>query len=368
MELQHKDFPTHGFKVLDAELGVAEKIVAVFSNVDAAKERIIPGAFTKSIGSRTPKGCWMHKWDVVTSKALEVKELFANDPMLPDGIKSLGGLYVKCQYNLDTQAGREAFSNVKGGYVDQNSIGYLVTDDTKDFKTGIRDLKEIELYEFSDVLVGCNPATSNISAKQLEVEFKAEYLGDYIETSVSIGAISRLFDGLMWNCAYDTLYDENLSNDEKVGVIAAAFAELAQMAPKIVGAILSAAESEDATEMMGKSIKQLFSDPADPIYPANRIKQSFTKEIDTALDAVEKTIRRGVEVKELRAKDGKGISPTSLEKLATMQTKLSALLTEVTPAPTEPDFKQQMVVQAAMNASLKARAQKIFTNSTGATQ
>jgi hypothetical protein len=77
-------------------------------------------------------------------------------------------LWVKGQFNLDTQPGREAYSNLKFGAIDEFSIGYRVLEDAHDKKTGVRDLVRGEWYEWSPVLVGANDATELLSIKSAD--------------------------------------------------------------------------------------------------------------------------------------------------------------------------------------------------------
>jgi HK97 family phage prohead protease len=167
IELEHKEFGVGhvSVKTVDAEAGIIEAVVSVFNNVDSVSERVLPGFFAKSLANKLPKGVWMHDWTKPVGKTLEAKELLPGDPLLPPELKELGGLYIKGQFNLDTTDGREAFSNVKGGYVDEFSIGYRVTKDAYDQSTKVRDLIEGELFEWSPVLVGANRATTLLSAK-----------------------------------------------------------------------------------------------------------------------------------------------------------------------------------------------------------
>ncbi len=144
--------------------GIVEAIVAVFNNVDEYGDRILYGAFKNSLAGKLPKGVAAHDPKKIVAKTLAAKELAPNDPLLPDSIKHLGGLYVKAQYNLDTQIGREEFSNVKNGYVDEFSIGYIETK-SKYTPDGVNELIELELVEWSTVLRGANRETALISAK-----------------------------------------------------------------------------------------------------------------------------------------------------------------------------------------------------------
>lgn len=165
MELQHKAFPVSAFKVLDTEQGLIEAVVSVFNNVDVVNERVLPGAFAKSLSRKLPKGVWMHDWNQPVAKTLAAEEVLAGDPRLPPALSQLGGLYIKGQFNMGTQRGREGFSDIAFGIVDEFSIGYMVVKATVSADSPVTDLVELDLYEWSPVLVGANPATALISAK-----------------------------------------------------------------------------------------------------------------------------------------------------------------------------------------------------------
>lgn len=160
--IEHKSFPIAGLKT--DETGTIEAIVSVFNNVDLGKEKVMPGFFAKSIAKKLPKGVWAHDWTMPIAKTLEARELLAGDPLLPESLKQLGGAYIKGQFNLDTQRGREAYSDIKFGIVDEFSIGYKVVTDKKD-DDGVRELIEGDWKEWSPVLVGMNPETALISIK-----------------------------------------------------------------------------------------------------------------------------------------------------------------------------------------------------------
>jgi len=150
MELEHKSYKASVQSTGDT--GIVEALVSCFNNIDRAKEIVRPGAFKASLSKRMPKGVWAHDWSKPIAKTLEAYE-------------TAEGLVVKAQFNLDTQVGREAWSNIKGGYTDEFSIGYQVIKDSYDKKAGTRNLEELELFEFSPVLIGANEATRLLSIK-----------------------------------------------------------------------------------------------------------------------------------------------------------------------------------------------------------
>lgn len=159
-----------GLKVLDETKGIAEMYVAGIGNIDDGGDIIDPGWANVSLRTRNPKGVWSHDWDIWVAKTIETYEVKAGDDRLADtklAAVGAGAQYVKSQFNLDTQAGREAFSNVTFFENEcEFSIGYVPIKAEVDDK-GVRHLKVVDWYEWSPVLFGMNPATSLIGAKSL---------------------------------------------------------------------------------------------------------------------------------------------------------------------------------------------------------
>lgn len=156
----------HGCKahIKSAGEGIIEAVVSVFDNVDSYNERVIQGAFTKSLETKMPKGVWMHNWELPVAKTIEAVELKAGDARLPEEIKSYGGLLIKGKFNLNTQRGKEAFSDIAEGIIDEFSIGYTVNQESIG-TDGVRELLDVNLMEWSPVLVGANPSTALLSLK-----------------------------------------------------------------------------------------------------------------------------------------------------------------------------------------------------------
>lgn len=164
--------------------GIVEAVVSVFNNVDSAGDRILPGAFTKSLEKKLPKIVWMHDWGSPVGKTLQAQELNPGDDSLPEEIREYGGLKLDMEFNLDTQRGREAFSDIKKGIIDEFSIGFGFDDKDTESKAGVREFKEVTLYEASPVLYGANPDTQMISAKS-GLNDHIEATGEAVEAMVN---------------------------------------------------------------------------------------------------------------------------------------------------------------------------------------
>lgn len=185
MGIEHKTVGVSGLKVLDAEEGLVETYVSVTGIVDNVKDIIEPGAYEKTLVARTPKGVWHHSWEVPVSRTEDVKELMPGDPELPKFLPGpekkawpaeAGALKVITKFNLDTQPGREAYSNVLFfGDQQEWSIGYNVPTggSVMDKSLGVRRIKALDLYEYSPVLFGAMPAARTKTVADAQLAFKS---------------------------------------------------------------------------------------------------------------------------------------------------------------------------------------------------
>lgn len=157
-----RSFPVH-IKVLDESQGIVEAIVSVFYVRDAYNERVLPSFFDTS--QKMPKICWGHDWNRPLGKTLAWEVWLAGDPRLPEEIRQYGGLYVKGQFLLTTQDGREMFSHLQFGSIDEFSFGFGVIEEKYNPTEQCTDLIRGHTYEWSPVLVGANPATVPLAVK-----------------------------------------------------------------------------------------------------------------------------------------------------------------------------------------------------------
>lgn len=156
---------------VDEALGIIECFVAGVGNKDSVGDVVLPGAFTESLKRRKPRVVWGHDWNHPIGKVLEIYEVGASDPRLPVKMRraNIGGLFAKVQFNLKSEKGREAFSQVAFyGEEQEWSIGYKTLDAFFDPSRKANMLKEVELYEVSPVLHGANQLTGTISIKSNE--------------------------------------------------------------------------------------------------------------------------------------------------------------------------------------------------------
>ena len=159
MEIEHKAFKA-SVQPADEE-GMITALVSCYS-VDRAKEKVVPGAFKASLAKKLPKVCLFHDWTKPIGKTLEAYETDR-------------GLVVKAKLNLATTIGKEAHAHLLAGDLDEWSIGYSVVKDSFDKKSGIRNLEQLDLFEVSAVLLGCNPDTSTLEVKNMSAEVAEDY-------------------------------------------------------------------------------------------------------------------------------------------------------------------------------------------------
>jgi HK97 family phage prohead protease len=140
-------------KATDA--GAVEGYGSVFGGVDSYGDTILPGAFSKSIGKRTPKMLWQHRMD---------KPIGVWDEVVEDG----KGLRLKGRL-APTEQGKEAAELVRMGALDGLSIGFRTLADEVD--GNVRKLKEIDLFEVSFVTM---PADSKARVTGIKSEREIE--------------------------------------------------------------------------------------------------------------------------------------------------------------------------------------------------
>src|SRR5262245_19208347 len=164
-------------KAIDESQGIVEAIVNVGSVLDLQDDIMEPGCWNEVIKSMRagdvsyPSVVWGHDWNVITGKVLEAEEIPAGNSRLPAPIAKAGGtaLRIVAQYNMETQRGREAFSDVKGGYVKQWSVGFEPDAKGVRFEKGIRLISKVGRWpEVSNVLIGASPGTQTVADKGLD--------------------------------------------------------------------------------------------------------------------------------------------------------------------------------------------------------
>lgn len=179
--MEHKAFET---KVIEADDRTVTGISAVMGVVDAGNDLIFKGAFKKTIGDRGErvKHLWQHDFRMPPiATIVEMKEVGRTE--LPDEMKrkypdAKGGLLVKRRY-LDTERGNEVLAGLKADppAITEMSFGYdAIKYDYEEIDAGdkgnilVRNLREVRLWDTSDVNWGMNEATVAVMKSALPWE------------------------------------------------------------------------------------------------------------------------------------------------------------------------------------------------------
>lgn len=138
----YKSFPAE-FKA-EGDGDTFEGYASVFGNIDQGGDRVLPGAFAKTISERQAaiRVLWQHSWFDPIGRPIHMEE-------------DSHGLLTRSQVSWTT-LGRDALTLIRDGVVDQLSIGYEVIKDAWDRDEGTRDLVEVKLWEYSPVTFAMN--------------------------------------------------------------------------------------------------------------------------------------------------------------------------------------------------------------------
>lgn len=186
---------------------------AVFGNIDSGYDRIHKGAFKKTLkesGGRV-KHLWQH--DMSQPPIATVKELReVGRDELPDSVTkawpdATGGLLVVRKY-LDTPRGNEILRGIEAGAISEMSFAYdPLKYDFEPDKDGmqIRNLRELRLWETSDVVWGMNAATVASKSVDYRIEQLDGLLKDLRDTADLDGKAGRVLSARNLNRLRDAL-------------------------------------------------------------------------------------------------------------------------------------------------------------------
>ena len=114
---------------------------SLFGRVDLGRDRVLAGAFKRSLARRGPQG---------------VRMLYQHDPSEVIGHwrtirEDAAGLWVEGVLSPDVARAREVRSLMRSGALDGLSIGFHTVRARKDAATGVREIVEADLWEVSIV-------------------------------------------------------------------------------------------------------------------------------------------------------------------------------------------------------------------------
>jgi len=142
-------------------------IASVFGNIDSYGDIMHPGSFTKTIkeGMRRVRHLWQHDTFAPPIAAIKgMREVGMEE--LPEQVRdefpdAIGGLEVSREY-LNTERGNEVLEGIRSGAINEMSFGFNpVKEDFEDVDgRAVRNIREVRLWDTSDVNWGANPATA----------------------------------------------------------------------------------------------------------------------------------------------------------------------------------------------------------------
>ncbi len=158
-------------KAIDEAEGIVEAFVNTMGVADADGDIVEMGAFDNSIRKNLP----IPVLSGHDQSRLVGKVIFAQPQMVEDS-KDEYKLFARMQMNMDTEAGRDAYSNVAGNFIREWSVGFNipkdddVTHEGEDVSTVHRRIANLDWVEVSTVIRGASPSTATVSAKSASAE------------------------------------------------------------------------------------------------------------------------------------------------------------------------------------------------------
>ena len=153
MSLEYKSFSAKFFE--NEDKGKFEGYASTFGNVDRTNDLIERGAFRKTVEALQGKIKVLENHDY--NKRVGLARIEEDE----HGLKVFDG-----KLNLEKQAVKDLYSDMKFGLVDEFSVGFFIKDYSYDDK--IRVIKEIELMEVSLVTIPANAEAKLTYVKNLD--------------------------------------------------------------------------------------------------------------------------------------------------------------------------------------------------------
>lgn len=156
--LEYKEI-TAELKDLDTKNRVVTGYLSKFGNLDNHNDIIEQGAFTKTLAERKNNILFLnqHNWSQPHGKFNVLKE-------------DRNGLYFESNPLPKTTYSNDALELYAAGIMNEHSIGFSTVKYDYDTDKHVRTLKELKLYEGSNVTLGANPDTPFTGFKSLTVE------------------------------------------------------------------------------------------------------------------------------------------------------------------------------------------------------
>jgi HK97 family phage prohead protease len=233
-----KQFAKMSIKALQED-GSFEGILASYNTVDLGGDKIMPGAFTKTMQER----------------GSEVPMLWQHNPDEPIGTLQLSdsadGLLVKGQLLMDLDYAKKAYILLKAGVIKGLSIGFSTI--KKDMQDGVRLLKEIKLYEGSVVTFPMNEHCMVTAVKKENgaIEVKDDFNGE-LSTIQLQDAGYQMFSAL-FSAIGSTVWGGSLSKDETISGVKTVIDQFTNSYMSYLPMYLDWITGESDIEVMGRA-------------------------------------------------------------------------------------------------------------------
>jgi len=134
------------------EEGIIEAYLTKWNTVDAYRSTFQEGAFKKTFQERTGKIKMLWDHDELIGKVIESRE-------------DQYGPWVRCQINLETTRGKDAYAHLRAGDVESFSFGFnTIKDKVVD---RVRHISEVRVMEVSPVIFPANEAATVVSVRSI---------------------------------------------------------------------------------------------------------------------------------------------------------------------------------------------------------
>ena len=155
--LNYKNNSLGAVKDIDVKNRVITGYLSSFGNIDHDNDIIEKGAFTKTINERRNQIYFLNQHNFAQPHGK-----FA---VLREDTK---GLYFESEPLINTSYSEDALKLYEAGIIAEHSIGFVTT--KKEFKGEIRHIKEMKLYEGSNVTMGSNSDTPFTGFKSMTLK------------------------------------------------------------------------------------------------------------------------------------------------------------------------------------------------------
>lgn len=230
------------------EEGVFEALVATY-DVDSVGDRIVPGAFAKTLEQWKTAGdpipvVWSHKSDDPEYHIGFVEQAEERD----------GGLWVKGRIDIDDPSSKSAkvYKLLKGRRVTQFSFAYDEVDARPIEKSddgATKELHELKVYEVGPCMIGANQRTQLLGVKHEQgVTVNVNTLGEGMNFSgpAAEKAAAKISDSAAELKAGRTL---SKLNEDRV-------AEIARLASELLASVKSEATTGDGEPAAGSNAEK----------------------------------------------------------------------------------------------------------------